>query len=180
MIKPSSFPRAGTSSAKKQQIACYHIIMGDPAKLIEPQELLPFKRILLTQYLLGLDEDFMNSWEEDCRQNYKEDGYTVFLSELDAILETCDFLFEKVEEESTVYQLKLGLTKCPWPKITYTNKKKVKVYYAPADELENVQIYELGTTFTLFEEFIQTGKEELIDELIATLYRPSQAWDCSQ
>ena len=49
---------------------------------------------------------------------------------------------------------------------------KKKNYLAPADGLENISFYELCTTFTHFENFLETKEESHIDELLATLYRP--------
>lgn len=172
-----TLPQSWNELSLSQQLSCYAIIMSGTGWLLEAQELLPAKRILLVQTLLGLDEAFMQQWKADCVAAYEEDGELVFLAELDELLEPSDFLFDIIEPEEEgaprQYQIKLGLTQCPWPRLVREKKGGKKKYYlAPTDGLENISFYELCTTFTHFENFLDTKEENHIDELLATLYRP--------
>jgi hypothetical protein len=156
---------------------CYGIIMRDESTMFDPLEIIPLKKIQLIMTLLNVDEPFMQAWERDCIQTHgKEDGKTIFLSELDEVMKVADFLFE--EQEDGGKSIKLELTRCPWSYIQFGRRKNRKPlrWYAPNDGLENMTIYELGTTFTLFENYLQEEDEEerkkLTYKLIATLYRP--------
>ena len=172
-----ALPQSWNELSLAQQLSCYAIIMSGTGWLLEAQELLPAKRILLVQHLLGLEEAFMQEWRTDCLATYEEDGELVFFAELDELLEASDFLFDIIEPEEEgapkQYQIKLGLTQCPWPQLVREKKGgKKKFYLAPADGLENISFYELCTSFTHFENFLETKEESHIDELLATLYRP--------
>lgn len=168
-------PSSWNDLLPKKRILCYQIIMGQINDLFAPQELLPFKRIELLKALLDIDQAFMESWEQDCLNAYEEDGRLIFLAEVDEILEATNFLFEKVPDQENQYQIKLGLTKCPWPKLEHRHKNKKKRLYGPADGLSNLNIYELGRTFTLFEQYLNEQDESKIDELLAVLYRPAKS-----
>ena len=175
--KEHDLPESWNDLELNQQIGCYAILMSDSREMMETQEMLPYKRVGLVKYLLGLSDEFMTQWEKDCiAVNGEKDGTLVFLSELSEILKCTDFLLDKLEDGE--YQIKLGLTKCPWPKLEHINKEKgrlkKKAFYAPADGLDNLSIYELGTTFTLFEDFIKDKNIDKAEELIATIYRPSK------
>jgi len=172
-------PESWNGLTLEQVLACYTIIMQDSFSVYEAQEVMPFKRINLIQYLLGLDNKFMKDWESDCKDAYGEDGELVFLSEMNEVFKTVDFLFQEQEEEQPgekMVAIKLGLTKCPYPEIVYTSKKgkKRKRYFAPADGLENIDFNEMCQSFTCFEQYLETKEEHWIDELIATIYRPQK------
>lgn len=174
-------PQSWNDLALKDQMFIYGILMTDTHKIFEPHELLSGKKIIIVQHLLNLNPEFVKEWAAGRIKEYGQvEGETVFLSELDALIKTMDFLFIKLEKEKETdpdqYQINLGLTKCPYPRIDFPGKKrKNKRWYGPADKLANISIYELGTLFTLFEKFMKTGKEEFAERLIATMYRPSKA-----
>lgn len=173
-------PQSWNELSLEQCLYIYGILMTDSRDLLEAHELLPVKRMLIVQKLLNLDMKFMEQWESDCIQaNGKDDGKLIFHSELDEVLHTIDFLFDRLpnEEDSDItrYQINLGLTRCPYGELSFEKKGgKKKFWYAPHESLENISIYEMGTTFTLFEAFMKTKDEAQADELIATLYRPSK------
>ena len=124
-------------------------------------EVIPLKKLQLIQALFGVDEKFMQRWEADCIQAHgKEDARTVFISELDEVMQVANFLFEEQEEGGV--SIRLGLTKCPWPYIQYGRKKNKKPlrWYGPKDSLENMTIYELGVTFTIFEQYVELEEGE--------------------
>ena len=175
--KEITTPQSWNDLPLKSQIFCYELIMGNHS-IFTTSELVPFIRINLMKHLLNIDDDFIKRWEADCMQ--EEDGDIIFYAEMQEILQVADSLLEPIleegEEHPKKYQIKLGLTKIPWPKLEYKGKKKKKrAYYGPANGLENLTLYELGTTFTLFEEFlkakIEEEAEDQADILIATLYR---------
>jgi hypothetical protein len=84
-------------------------------------------------------------------------------------------LLEAVESEegdATLYQVKLGLTKCPYRII---RQKEVGLeWHGPDDGLENLNIYELGQVFTLIENYLETRDTAQVDTLIATMWRPAK------
>ena len=179
----------------EQALTCYTLIKTNTGTLLEPELILPYKRIQLAQHLMGIDDDWMELWEQDCIDTHGgEDGTDFFLDELDQLLQQVDFLFDKIEpedpddveeEQPSLYQIRLGLTKCPFPVISNKKKKlqsrnqknkksKYIEYYGPLSQLSNITIYELGMTFTAFEQFINTKEEEHAHRLLAILYRPKK------
>lgn len=176
--KHYAIPANWNALTLRQQMECYNIIMSDTGSLFEPRQIMPAKRIALVSRLLGLTDAFMSAWLKDCRDTYGPEGELVFLAELDAILQATDFLFDIEEDEAgnKLYQIRLGLTRCPWPTLSYTSKKgKKKTYYAPADELENITLYEMAMAFSIFERYLESQDEADAIELAATLYRPGKA-----
>lgn len=169
-------PQSWNELPLKQQLTCYAILMTDTRNLLAPQELFPAKRILLVQTLLGVDSRFLKDWEQDCIEAEGEArGKDTFIFELGELLTVTNFLFEAVEKDSSKYQVKLGLTKCPFPELVRTKKnQKKKTLFAPLDALKNVTIYELGVSFTLFEKFLKTKDESVANQLLAVLYRPKK------
>lgn len=170
-------PESWNDLSLEQLCAAYAILLSDAPAWIEPVEVLWFKRLELAKYFLRLSDDEISAWRNDCIQ-YAEDpeeGHALFLAELDALLAHFNQLIEAVEHEDTAgtsYQVKLGLTKCPYSIIQ--DAPEQQEYHAPANELENLTIYELGQAFTLFERYLETQQEHYVDQLIATLYRPAK------
>ena len=189
-------PDSWNQLTTQQALTTYGIIMQETGNFLEPHELLPAKRIFLTQHLMQVDDNFLKAWEKDCIDaNHKEDGKEIFLSELQQLTTAVTaFLFEEEETEDEdapkKFSISLSLTKCPYPEITYTRKKKKKkskgfkkkgkenFFYGPADGLNNITIYELGQAFTVFENYIreaQAGDDfaanHSIHHLLAILYR---------
>lgn len=168
----------------EQQLFCYGVIMADSPDMLEPQEVLPAKKLAILQHILGLDNEFIKAWREDIVEEdiSKEDGDVVFYSEIEALMECTAFLFEpadpiEAEEEGHPlrYQLKLGLTNNPFPVFAFVKKNGKKKYYnGPANGLENISIYEMGMAFTVFENFMESFDEDLAHELIAIMWRPSK------
>lgn len=154
---------------------CYEIIMKDTGSWLDPVELLPFKKLLLVQHLLGMSKTYMEQWEQDCIQVHGDhDGQLIFIAELDEVLNTVDFLFEKQEDNEVA--ISLTYTKIPYPFLESSKQKKGKRprLYGPKDELSNITIFELAYTFQLFENFIESQDPDQADQLIAALYRPQK------
>lgn len=170
-------PESWNALTLRQQIECYNIIMAGTGSLFESHQVMPAKRMALASRLLGLDSKLLSAWHQDCRAAYGQDGNTVFLAELDAVLEASNFLFDidLGADGNKLYQIRLGLTKCPWASLRYKSKKgKAKTYYAPADEMENMTLYEMAMAFAIFERYLESKADADALELIATLYRPSK------
>lgn len=171
-----TLPQSWNQLPLKDILHCYSIIMHDTGSWLEPVELLPYKKLLLVKYLLRLSDKYMEEWEKDCAEEYGEDGRLVFISELEEALKAADFLFEKQEEETNTVSIALTLTKTPYSFLEERKRSRGerKRFYGPESELSNLTIFELGYTFQLFEQFINTQDEQLANQLIATLYRPQK------
>lgn len=194
-------PQAWNDMSLKQIIAAYQVIMHPFSALLPDGEEMIFKRIELMKILTGFTNDFLNRWKEDCLREDPDEGDLLFQAELEEVSRSVtDFMFKKIEPEKegdpVRYQLNLGLTKCPWPVIEeyhgrkpffsgktlkalwkrffFPKKNQVSIenYYAPADGLENITIYEMGMAFMAFERFMLQQNEDFAHELIAILYRP--------
>lgn len=140
-----------------------------------PYEVRHYQKTLLLREFLSLSVDDLTDWEQAHQEKLgEEDGTILFLTEMDALCQAFDFLYELVDEKDIetppTYQLSFTLTKCPYPILSDTSEN----FYAPADALDNITLYELATTFSHFEEYIRTKEEIHIDNLLATLYRPSK------
>lgn len=153
--------------------ACYTTIQSDAPLWLQAHEVVPAKRLLLLQHFLGLSADNIATWQEDCRQAYGEDGDLVFFEEVGELMSSIDNFFEVIPESENQperWQIRLGLTRCPYPEL----KHNEFIWYGPVDGLENLTIYELGTVFTLFEQYISDQDEAAALRLIATIYRPAK------
>lgn len=144
------------------------------------------KLLSMTQHVLNVDSGFMAQWEADCLAEDEENGQLFFLDELRQVIHsTLGGLFNIVSDEesgATSYSIRLNRTKNPWPALSHTptvakktrRAPKTTYYYAPADGLGNITIYELAHTFTIFENYLKTNDDALANQLIAILYRPSR------
>ena len=144
------------------------------------------KLISMTKYLLRMTDADMARWEADCLKKDKENGAATFAEELRFVIHAAlEGLFDIVEDEETggtKYSCRLNLTKNHYPMLIHTPKTKGKSgkpgkttwYYCADDGLANISIYEMGALFTLFENYINTNEMQWVDQLIATLYRPSK------
>lgn len=145
------------------------------------------KLISMTQKVLGMDTASMAIWEAERRKTNPELGEAVFLEELRQVVHHVLgglFTIEDGEEAGTKYACKLNRLRNPWPILENTKmlpagkgKKlpgKTTNLYAPADGLSNLTAYELGVTFTLFENYLNTNEEQYADQLLGVLYRPTR------
>jgi hypothetical protein len=187
-----SLPTHWNDLTVKQQLSAYQIIMGKRLDILEPQEEIPAKRVLLFKTLTGITEQQLKAWKDDCIERHGPEGNLIFLHELDHALKDINFLFEITypdgepyspndelldhqdeEPQNLHYAIALTLTRCPFPKLDLPPKKNGKVhsYYAPADELANISFLELCTTFHLFEQYLKNHEEDTLHHLLAVLYR---------
>ena len=190
-------PQSWNDLGLKQQHTIYQTLFSD-THLLTADALLPGKRLSIAMFLLDIDDDFMESWEQDCIDNYGvQPGKAQFFAEMHELVGVTDFLFDIREQEvegeedpALIYSVKLGLTKNPYPSIPgrstsrlrkrhgkKSNKKNpvnTTLYYGPADELDNLTFYELGVAFTWFEEYLRIQNIDLAIRLIAMLWRPAK------
>lgn len=195
--KKIKLPKCWNGLTTDQQLTAYQIIFSNSPDILEPQEILPHKRLELFLLLSGVDEKFLIDWQKDCHQTEGdiETGDLVFLSELDECLQSTGMFFRKTptgnQEQGTQnrFEVNYGLTKCPCPELhdipsNFKHRKKKSVWYAPkfdddtGDGLSNITLYELANTFTLFERLVTEKKtkqkELLVQQLLAVLYRPAK------
>ena len=113
-------PNSWNDLTLSQQYACYQILFSDSPDWIESHEVPAFKRLQLAQYLLNVTPEFTEAWQQDCQQAYGEDWETIYLSELDELLQITDGLFHITENEDGTkqYQVAFTLTNCPYPELS--------------------------------------------------------------
>lgn len=190
--RSTTVPQSWNALPLRLQLICYGILMSDLPSIFEPGELLHAKKLDLAKALLDLDDAFLAEWEAgNIEEHGKEDGHLLFLSELDDVLQCANFLFEKLppkpmddgeadaanhQSAITSYQIRLSLTANPFPVLERPSNITGKpiYYYGPASSLANLNIYELSTAFTLFEQFMASHDESIATKLIATLWRPGK------
>ncbi len=162
----------------------YHTLFTKPGGPYTNTAFTTVKIISMAQALLKLDSGALAQWEADCLANDPEHGDLIFLEELRQVVHLAIgglFDIEVDDDGKTTYAPKLNLTCNPWKNFTHTTPTQLKAVkphttwlYAPDDGLENVTLYELAFTFTLFEKYLATKDDALANKLIAALYRPSR------
>ena len=171
-------------------LAFYDLLFSTPGDEFTASAFTAVKLLSIMQHLLDVDSAFMGNWEAQRIKEDPEHGELGFLHELRQTMHyAIKGLFEIQEHEGvTTYSAKLNLTKNPWPALTGPGKNKrpqkaikgknmqqaMRVFYAPADELANLSIYELGMSFSYFEAYLNTNDEAHAHYLLALLYRPSR------
>lgn len=172
--RTAAVPTTWNALELRDLYACYAIIQSNTPLWVDAHEVIPAKRLLLLQYFLQLSAADMAAWQEDCRNVHgEEEGDLIFFGELGALLPAVDGFFDILPATSDapeLWQIRLGLTRCPYPELKHPEFE----WYGPADGLDNLTIYELGTVFALFEEYITTQSEDAALRLIATIYRPAK------
>lgn len=160
--KETIAPSTWDDLTQLQLLVCYQIVMDLRInRIFDGPEQIAVRRMEISRALLDLSDEFMRKWEADAGAD--------FLTELDAIIQAMSqFAFEPYQDEK--YQIALTRYKCPYPQLAH----KDAIYYAPADQLDNITIYELGMSFKAFESFAQTGNLEDMYRLLAILYRPGK------
>lgn len=153
-------PDSWNDCTKRQSLYIYGVLMAELGKEFDLVEQLPTKRIAIMRYLLGLREIDLENWT------------TEQLLEVSQAV-TAPFLEETLSNQSEApqYSIALKLTKNPFPEFVFPHNQKKRKYLAPADGLDNLSIYELGTTFTIFEAYLNTQDEQYVNQLLAILYR---------
>lgn len=156
----------------------YFCLFSEAYTFLDAEEITMAMRISATRYLLDLKDEEIIAWRNQRRTEFgATEGNNIFLTELRTIARTAtEHLFEETEDEEgrIQVQIRFALTKNPYPWLDFraTTLDPPLLWYAPADSLSNVTIYELGVLFTLFEQYVASKNEGLVDRLLATMYRP--------
>lgn len=171
-------PKTWNDLTLQQQLHAYRIVMLNlPKSIVQPEEEIHVKRIELTKYLLGLDQEYLDDWKQDCIEQDPDHGRLQFNYSLRQLVNTMTafaYKEERTDDEQPyprAYSLNLTLTDCPWP---YLHTSTGETLYAPADALDNATIYELGMAFMLFERYLLNNDIAMADTLLASLYRPGK------
>lgn len=163
----------------------YNTLFTAPGGALTQVAFTTVKLLSMAQHLLNLQTDILTRWEADCLKEDPEHGETIFLDELRTLVHAAlSGLFDiqtNEDDGSTSYAVKFNLTKNPYDKLAHTpvlkNKKqkpKTTWHFAPSDGLSNFTLYEMGYTFTLYEQYVETMNDAIAEELIAVLYRPAR------
>lgn len=157
----------------------YEMLFSTPGDEYTATAFTTVKLLSMMQHLLKVDADFLVLWEADRIRKNPEAGELGFLDELRQTLHySIAGLFDIQEKDgATTYAAKLNLTRNPWPVLSgqgRTKKQAKRMYYAPADALDNLTIYEMGMAFNLFENYLISGDEGYALSLLALLYRPTR------
>lgn len=166
-------PDSWNDLSPTEAVTLYQLIAGQEYTFfLEEETISDFLRIEAAKYLLRIDDEFLAAWEADAKAEDKEDGDVIFADELKQVAQAVTgFLF--IEEGSD--QISLGLTKIPYKRLVYrsqVSKNKKRYIYGPADGLENISLYELGITFSLFERYVTSRDENFLNRLLSVLFRP--------
>jgi hypothetical protein len=145
------------------QIAAYSRIMtADGLTFTQKQH-------VLMQLLTGVTDADVENWETVVTQQIGEKRGKRYFAEILSRMYTCtDFLFTTLPTGEKA--ISPTLTQCPYPVLTYANIE----LYAPSDGLDNVQFGELATLFDLYDAHTQSDDSVIVDEILATIYRPSK------
>jgi hypothetical protein len=191
LARKISIPEGWNDLNLKSLLLFYNTLFPAPGDEYVGSAFTMVKLISMAQHVLGLEMDHMAKWEADCNADAQVDpengvtGEMIFLSELRDVLHNALsglFSIETDENGATTYAVRYNLTKNPYPALTSTpvvkkgqrKPQKLQFLYAPGDGGNNFSIYELGMTFTLYENYLKTGDEAFADQLLAVLYRPSR------
>jgi hypothetical protein len=168
------------------------LLSAERLLFIEEFENLPMKKLNIFMAFLQkskLDAQLVTEWQT-VRDSEDSEEKTSFLTELNTVINAATaFLFSTIRHQGKpVEVIAADLLRCPYPKLNVPTKQGVRTLYAPScgknsrsnepipsDSLQNITIYELGQTFSLYEQWAATPTEELLNTLIATLYRPKKA-----
>lgn len=171
-------PQTWNDLTLQQQLHAYRIVMLNlPKSVVQAEEEIHIKRIELTKYLLGIDQEYLDAWKQDCIDEDPEQGRLQFNYNLRELVNTMTAFAYKEEREGDeqpyprAYSLNLTLTSCPWP---YLHTPTGDTLFGPSDGLDNATIYELGMVFMLFERYLLDNDINIADTLLATLYRPGK------
>lgn len=166
----TEIPQTWNECTREQAMMLYQIIMQQEGT---PQE----KRLEVMRELTTLSIRELELMRQDFQNEFKDLGDTFYFDQINTLCEQiADPFFDiQVDDETGEkhYSIRLELTKNPYPYLIYSaQKKERRRLYACEDRFENMTIYELGTVFTLFEQFLRQPENiSLVDRLLAVIYR---------
>lgn len=168
-------PKSWNDIEPKMLYMLFTVLSGDFNNFLKPEEVVWATRIGAMRLICGLSDQFVKEWRNiRMREHGDADGLKIFHAELHEVTKAATgFMFAEKEDEEGNTQVEIihGLTRCPYPELDMGNGV---TWYAPADELGNLTIYELGSAFTLFEAYIKTENNDLADKLLGLIFRPSK------
>ena len=184
--KKSKLPGSWNELPLRHQLACVELLtrMVNRFEGILDEHLVDAIKIDLVKILLNLEDDFFFLYEKQLIHQYgKELGRQTFLLAISKLVSGVAFFFSPVKEEKgtknenaeTKQKINLALTQCPYPYLSSPGiekgKRKVRLF-GPKDSLENISFYEMGFLFQTAENYILSKDPQLLDKLIAIMYRP--------
>lgn len=167
-------PTKWNDLATERAEGLYQIIMATnllPGAMADTD--VAMRRILAWRYLAGITDNQWAKITADLVKEYDIDlAPLVLAEEIEEHLPAVDFLFnQKIDDDGDTYwEVAPTLTKNPYPRITIAGL----TLYGPANALDNISIYEMGKIFTLYEQFVEHGNIDTVNELLATMYRPTK------
>lgn len=184
--KQVKVPESWNSLDTRELLLFYQALFEHPGDEFTATGFTNLKLINMACAILNVDLGFMRLWEAQRQGEHGAEGELIFLSELNDTIRfalcggekpDCGLFSLEEEDGETRYAARLNLTENPWPILTgpgKTKAQKKRHYYAPADGLENLTIYEMGMAFQTFENYLSTNDAAYAHQLIALLYRPSR------
>ena len=154
------------------------------------EDRLPALKILITTSLLNITDDVLSAWQKALvkeAEGNKEDAAVSFLSDFQEIAEhVTKFIFKTVlnDDDKEILVIAPDLLRCPYSMLTIKTKKGIEQLYAPSvgknarsiepitkEAFDNMTMYELGISFSLYENWTVTKDYDLLRELVATIWR---------
>ncbi len=167
-------PQSWNDIEPKMLYMLFTVLSGDFNNFLKPEEVVWATRIGAMRLICELSDQFVKEWRNiRMTEHGNKDGLKIFHHELHEVTKAATaFMFSEKEDEEGNTQVEIihGLTKCPYPELDMVGE----IWYAPADGLRNLTIYELGSAFTLFEAYIKTENTNLADKLLGLIFRPSK------
>lgn len=154
---------------KKRELLLVYPLAVQVASDISPKQRAAFL-LEIFYNLTGLSRsDFWFAGED-----LEEDDALVLAYEMnEVIVQALKHIIQPNEDQDKPWIIQPGLTKCPFAELKIRQNNKVISWYAPANGLGNLTIYELGAIFTHLESYHQNGAEAL-HTMLATMYRPGK------
>ena len=169
-------PKSWNDLPTKQLIEVYAALVASGYEVLKPTEVIPYQRLVVLAILLNTNPADLLSLlglaggEEQLRGEARLE----VVDTLEQLLDQIDFCFEKLpqkeDEEGKKYRLYPGLTRNPYRELKGPDGK----LYGPANGLNNVSVYELGSILTLMSVYDQSGEPADLRRVLATIYRPAK------
>lgn len=162
-----------------------------PSNYIEAEKLPSLKILILLSLTKWAEQsDIIQAWQmgllEECGFD-DNDAFAVFIEQIEYLSnKACAFIFttETDEKGNKVISIAPDLLKCPQPTIELGLKKGTRIFYPPScgsnsrsktpiydDVFENMTIYELGMSFTMYSNYQKTKDIDYLTRLVAIIYR---------
>lgn len=138
-------------------------------------DLVTHQRFEILAILLGIELAELQRHLEVEISAAEEDEREELMWQWNQVLQLITFPFERLdpdeEEGVATYRLSLTLTRCPYPQLKMPNGTN---WYAPADGLANISMYEFSHVFTAMDAYTESKDAADLDKLLAIIYRPAK------